>query len=85
MSSFPLRLAPASLHTLHAPFPLILEVDLRFIKIVSLICLQFLQFINHTAQPFRGMCPLPSCCVIHMVCEDNLRVIYALSDLASGV
>lgn len=85
MSSFPLCFAPASLYTLPAPSSLILEVDLRFIKIFSLICLQFLQFINHTAQPFRGMHPLLSCCVIHMVSEDNLRVIYALSDLASGV
>lgn len=84
MPSFPLYLAPAFLQTLPAPSSHILEVGQRLIKIVYFICLWFLQFINHRAQPFRWMCPLPLCYLIHrfteiiygeyMFCLTRLRV-----------
>lgn len=85
MPSFPLYLAPVFPKTLHAPSSHILEVGQRFIKIVYFICLWFLQSINLRTQPFRWMCPLPLCYLIHVSHRDNLRVIYVLSDSASGV
>lgn len=67
------------------PLSHVLEVGQTCSKIVYLICLQFLQFINHRAQPFLRLCLLLPCYLIHMVYRDNLWVIYVLPDLALGV